>query len=724
MLFSKRATRLEEILRKRDRERQAVTITDAELFGMIRSDDICLIQITPALRRRQYEAAGEALLEHWRDRYLPVFLFAPSSRQHHVSVLLSARQAAAASVEWAERITNHVFYSPYRGTISMGPYVDWFADFHGKSWFADHTSVLRQKIFVERIHESLGMPEPHATWEFNKHEHLVELGRAYWLTAEERYSCEFVIQLVDWIEKNPLGLGINWLDAGCVAQRVLNWIWALGFFIASEHVSASFLVRALKSLALHGAWLAQWLQGHDGRETRLSQLAVSTALGVLARYMPEFQFSRDWITLADAAHREALQAELGADGGHLDGSLDRQRMALELALTRVLVAGLNGEVLDVAPERKLIEDGLRCLAEMASPQGTFQPFGEGMTTRALPFGLPFTSDPKGVLALGAFLFGRGDVKTVVGDAPPLALLWLLGPAAAERWASLPATTPSENCRVFGQAGTAVVREKDFWLYFRTGGLAGHDDRFHVSMAVGGETVFTDLGTSELYPETRPGLSSSRAHNVVSIRHSTAIPDTVPQRPQIIRTMGRLLLQAPPRGYEVDLDAAAKSPSRKHFIAMGRGERTPQPVAEPHPRVVYQRQLLIDMSEKWVVFKDELTGSGEFEVDVLFYHPPGLDLVQRGDQGCVLWKKGAWLRIQPYLPGPFRWYWDRPTQAGAPPFYSPDGVGLQPVYALRYHAVVKLPAELYFWVYWDAGVAGSPGYDEVQALFGTVPARTR
>ena len=65
-----------------------------------------------------------------------------------------------------------------------------------------------------------------------------------------------------------------------------------------------------------------------------------------------------------------------------------------------------------------------------------------------------------------------------------------------------------------------------------------------------------------------------------------------------------------------------------------------------------------------------------------------------------------------------------AEAGAPPFCSPDGVGLQPVYALRYHAMIKLPAELYFWIYWDAGVASSPGQEEVQALFGPVPMRSR
>ena len=45
-------------------------------------------------------------------------------------------------------------------------------------------------------------------------------------------------------------------------------------------------------------------------------------------------------------------------------------------------------------------DALRFLSELATPSGQFQPVGVGCPSRSLPFGLPFTSDPRGVLAVG------------------------------------------------------------------------------------------------------------------------------------------------------------------------------------------------------------------------------------------------------------------------------------------------------------------------------------
>lgn len=705
-MFKRRSARIEDLYRKRERDADGIVLSDAEFFSLLRDDDMCQLQLAAPIRRKQWETAAGHLLEYYRERPLPVFFFSPSGRDDLVGALSQNKAATGAVLEWAEHLTNHTFYSPYSGTTSMGPYIDWYADLQGNSWFCEHVSGLRQKIFADRLHEQMALGDPQITWEFNKHEHLVELGKAYWLSKDERFSCEFVIQLVDWIEKNSCLMGINWVDELTVAQRAINWVWALHFFLPSDHVSPNFLLRCLKSLALHGAYLNQYLHAQP-RDTRpLYRLAASCALYLIAQYMSEFHFSRDWYRFANETLIRATLEEFTPDGGHREGSLQVHRVALELSLIHYLVSTLNGESVDALPTRGRLMDALRFLAELCTPGGTFQPLGAGCVSRSLPFGLPFVSDPRGVLGIGALLFGRRDLKPAVGEGLPWHALWLMGPHAADRWARLEAEPPTEPGRGFPQTGVHVVREgwhpKDLWLLFRSGAPrpGGHDDRFHVSLCIGGETVFTDLGTSTLVPGW---FDHARTHNVLAIRHARPVPgETETETPSLVRTGSRYWLRGGSRTWQL---RALEGP----------GEGT---------RIEYRREVLLDLNEKWLVLRDVLSGAGEAEVDALFYHLPGLDMVQRGDQGCVLWKKGAWLRVQPYFPGNFRWFWDRPREKGQPPFYSPDGVSVQAASALRYHSTVTVPCEIYFWINWDSSSVGSPNVEDVMRLFRALPSGQR
>ncbi|HEY3999508.1 MAG TPA: hypothetical protein VGO93_11610, partial [Candidatus Xenobia bacterium] len=66
-MFKQRAPRLDELYRKRERDPEGVTLSDAEFFGLLREDDLCLVPLGPALRKKQWEEAAGHLLEHFRD---------------------------------------------------------------------------------------------------------------------------------------------------------------------------------------------------------------------------------------------------------------------------------------------------------------------------------------------------------------------------------------------------------------------------------------------------------------------------------------------------------------------------------------------------------------------------------------------------------------------------------------------------------------------------------
>ena len=64
-------------------------------------------------------------------------------------------------------------------------------------------------------------------WEFNRHQHWLTLGRAYWLTGNARYADAIVHQLESWLSANPPLTGVNWASMLELGFRSLSWLWAI-----------------------------------------------------------------------------------------------------------------------------------------------------------------------------------------------------------------------------------------------------------------------------------------------------------------------------------------------------------------------------------------------------------------------------------------------------------------------------------------------------------------
>ena len=87
------------------------------------------------------------------------------------------------------------------------------------------------------------------TWEFNRHQHCLVLGRAFHLTGDERYYREFVGQLTSWIAANPPLQGTNWTSMLELALRSVSWLWALHFFArAAGEATTTVACRSLLAL--------------------------------------------------------------------------------------------------------------------------------------------------------------------------------------------------------------------------------------------------------------------------------------------------------------------------------------------------------------------------------------------------------------------------------------------------------------------------------------------
>ena len=72
-------------------------------------------------------------------------------------------------------------------------------------------------------------------WEVNRHQYLIVLGKAYWLTGDERYAEKVVSAIGSWIEENPCNIGVNWTSSLELAVRTISWMWAYFLCQGSKH---------------------------------------------------------------------------------------------------------------------------------------------------------------------------------------------------------------------------------------------------------------------------------------------------------------------------------------------------------------------------------------------------------------------------------------------------------------------------------------------------------
>ena len=115
------------------------------------------------------------------------------------------------------------------------PVFEWTYDTGGggPDWHRDPLNpVPWPKVFFSQLnHNDLRYGRVNNVWELNRHLYFYDLGKAYYLTQDERFARTLLIHIESWIDQNPPWIGINWFSPMDCGLRLMSWLWGL-FFIA------------------------------------------------------------------------------------------------------------------------------------------------------------------------------------------------------------------------------------------------------------------------------------------------------------------------------------------------------------------------------------------------------------------------------------------------------------------------------------------------------------
>jgi uncharacterized heparinase superfamily protein len=445
-------------------------------------------------------------------------------------------------------------------------------------------------------------------WELNRHQWLVRLSQAWLVTGDDSYARSCVDAIDEWHDANPRGTGINWSSSLELAYRLISWCWVLVLLRNASAVTDQWLTRVLASIRDHANHVARHLSLYSSPNTHVTGEALGLFYaGVL---FPEFRDAARWRRLGARVLTAECAKQIPSDGVHFEQSTCYQAYTVDIYTHFVLLAQRNRLQVPAGILDRL-QQMVEFLMAVRRPDGTIPAIGDADGGTLLPLATRAAHDGRGRFGIAAALFGRKDFAWASGKAPP-ELLWLMGPAAAERHAALGAVAPLDNpSRLFPAGGYAVMRsgwERDaHQLIVDVGPLGcpttsghGHADLLSLQCAIFGEPCLVDPGTycytSE--PSWRDFFRSTGAHSAVEVdglsQAAPAGPFAWHQRP---KAHLRSWLTEP------DLDVLDATHD-----------------AYRHLSVTCRRRVIFVKPQYWLVV-DDLEGSGTHEVNVTFQFAP-------------------------------------------------------------------------------------------------------
>jgi uncharacterized heparinase superfamily protein len=358
-------------------------------------------------------------------------------------------------------------------------------------------------------------------WELNKHQYFFTLGKAAWLSGDAGTAIEVVCQIDDWIDDNPYQRGINWISALESGARAISWMMAYPFY--ADRCDERFRQRFAGSLAQHMLFVEQHLS--TGRFTNTHLIGEAAAL-VAGGLFLECRQSRRWLATGLGLLEQEIGRQVTQDGVYAERSVAYHRFFLDHYYLVAAWLAPNHRCLSPATLATM-ERMTDVLMHLMFPDGSAPDFGDADDARGLWLRAGCPTDYRGLLALGAVMFGRGDFKAAVGRVPE-DVFWLFGPDGVSRFDELAARSADAASVAYPDAGYYVMRaatgSSDPMLVFDCGPLGsgtaghGHADALSFQLHSGRYPFLVDSGTYTYNFDYawRDVFRGTRAHNTVIV----------------------------------------------------------------------------------------------------------------------------------------------------------------------------------------------------------------
>lgn len=470
--------------------------------------------------------------------------------------------------------------------LTFGQPVDWHLD---PVW--SRRSPLTHWSQIDALDPSM-VGDSKVVWELNRHQWMVRLAQATVLTGDDKYGAHAITAMLDWIEANPVGRGVNWASSLEVALRLISWTWALALLRRTQLPEETALTRVLASIYAHASHVQRYLSSYYSPNTHLTGEALG--LFYAGSVYPQFLDADRWRDLGARTLITEASRQITSDGVYFEQSSCYQRYSCDFYLHFLLIAQRTG--FDVPTNvRERVTRLVEFLAAISTPDRRMPGIGDADGGWLMPLCRREADDCRGTLAVAAVVLDRPDFAAGTGDAPEP--LWLTG-----RRQIAGACEAARESQLFAEGGYAILRSGAHDVTVDVGPVGayghGHADLLGVQCRVFGEPCLVDPGTYgyTAEPVWREHFRSSAAHNTLTVDHRN---QATPDGPFGWQSRPAVSIQ----GWHVD-------PEMSRIVA----------VHDAYPGVTHRRSVMAIVGGPFLII-DELLGTDVRDFELTFQFAP-------------------------------------------------------------------------------------------------------
>lgn len=471
-------------------------------------------------------------LEDLHSLKRPLFFINPEHKQEIVDILQTNFPADSESSADINQICDHTFDLLGSGKKCLNKLgksddstsykdIDWHKDFKSGVVWDPHIFYTDIRIIKNAKGSDIKVP-----WELSRFQHLPTLGKAYWLSGDEKYAREFINEINDWIQSNPPFHGVNWACTMDVAIRVVNWIWGYYFFKDSPETNDEFLLKFLRSFYAHEVYikanLERSLKGINSNHY-LSDIAGLVFMGVV---FPEFNEIKKCGEFGIKELINEMKKQVYPDGVDYEGSISYHRLVTEIFLSSTLLCLKNGVSFPNWYMERL-EKMIEFVMYYIKPDGTAPQIGDNDDGRLhvlSKYGNWSRLDHKYLLSVGAVLFNRHDFKKMASEFQEEAL-WLLGKEGLMKFDDIKDKKVLLSSKSFQNCGYYILRDNYLYMiidcipaHHRLPSGHMHNSRLSFELFAQDKSFIVDPG-AYIYTadkKMRNLFRSTRYHNTVVV----------------------------------------------------------------------------------------------------------------------------------------------------------------------------------------------------------------
>ncbi len=364
------------------------------------------------------------------------------------------------------------------------------------------------RIFYNQVHKA----KPRETvdikyvWEMNRHQYLIILGKAYWISGDEKYAKKVYEIISSWISDNPYNLGVNWTSSLELAVRSISWIWAYFLCQGSRHIDSAFYRMFLKAIYEHGLHIEHHLSYYSSPYNHL--IGEAAGLHMIGSLFPQLKSSQSWEQLGWSILEKNIDFQFFPDGMCVEQATFYHHFTLGFYLQAVLLRKYNNKPVS-EKILSVVEKALDASMHLTQPNGRLPAIGDIDNARSLYFCTEHSWDFRGFLSLGTVLFNRPDFKhNSCGFCEEL--LWLCDDPSLANFEAMKKSPPLETSKSLSSSGYYVMRTAwdidSHYLCFDCGVMAaglheadvpsaahGHADALSFELSVFGKPILVEGG---------------------------------------------------------------------------------------------------------------------------------------------------------------------------------------------------------------------------------------